>query len=188
MPLSASAGTFSCLEIKNHRCIGRFVAFRSRDPVKRQENLRAFIAKGRRERRAREGPSDDNISVWTRPGAGVDHDEASVGAVSPPHPDHGEFVVGTRRNIGLEFDQEDEAWCGAGCADVGESKVRDDESEAQEKDENFDRSGEGESSSPPAGTVPLPRKRSQSEDILAELSTLEKSVVAELHEVDIVLT
>lgn len=104
-------------------------------------------------------------------------------------------VVGARRNIALDFDEEEKAWEGGGRAEVGASEAIRDASNEETKRESSSESksingcggddGRGESSTPssPAVNASLPQPTRNGEDNLEELAMLEASSVAELHEV-----
>lgn len=160
-----------------------------RNPAKRHQDLRAFIAKSRRERRAKRADPAmdiDDVSVWTAPSRrGSSHCVADLEAVVAPAPaasvpDDG-LAVGARRNIGQEFDEEGKAWGGDRHVlsenGSGDSK--------EEKDKESDGGCEDPTLPSPAFAPSLPRPFSQSEDIVVELSTLERSAVAELDEVHV---
>lgn len=196
-----------------------------RDPAKRHQDLRAFIAKGRRERRAKnDDPTtaalydndDDDISVRTAPGGPPEGafgsgDEAEMESTPPSPPpsaapvldgnDDG-LVHGARRNIGLDFDEEDKVWgCAEGGgvkyleADVGEAVGSKREKGGERGTAHGEEDGEGERKANEGGEDDqeeweggrggraMSQQRCGSRDVLVELSTLKCSVVTERHEV-----
>ncbi|CAN0077344.1 unnamed protein product, partial [Laminaria digitata] len=104
----------------------------TRDPARRNQDLRAFIAESRREHRAKQGDRiGDAVSVWADAGAGG-LDESAEGvqpaadptAPTPVRTPHDGSVVGARRNIGLDFDEE-KAREGEGRAQGSSSEAKD---------------------------------------------------------------
>lgn len=178
--------------------------FLLRDPARRNQDLRAFIAESRREHRAKQGDRVGGaVSVWADAGAGG-LDESAVGvqpaaesaAPTPVRTDDDGSVVGARRNIGLDFDEEEKAWEGEGRAEGGALEAQGDASNEETNRESSSESkressgdggdrGSGDISTPlpPAIAASLSGRTSNEEDNLAEPSLLEASVVPDLHEV-----
>lgn len=171
--------------------------------MKRNQDLRAFIAESRREHRAKQGDRIGGpVSVWADAGVGgLDgsaegmQSAAESAAPTPMRTDDGS-VVGARRNIGLDFDEEERAWEGKGRAEdctleahgdaSNEETNRESSSESRRKNSGDDGGrGSGNMSTPlsPAIATSLSRGISNAEDNLAESSMLEASIVAGLHEV-----
>lgn len=188
-----------------------------RDPATRQQELRAFIAKSRRERQTKQqkptaapaglgddnadSDDDDGISVWT-----------AEGSLSPPPPESEEtsarvcsqrasvidgdsgdgdigsspdgLILGARRNLGLDIDEEEKAreGIGRGALDSAEESRREGKQQGDsEGDETRDGKSEVSSLSP---ETPWSRQKGQSAESLGKLSTLDATAgVAKLYEV-----
>lgn len=171
--------------------------FTCRNPAKRQQDIRYFIAKSRRERRTKQADSerddDADIPVWTAPSGGnfdrpASSREAFVQPVLIATSPSDELVVGARRNIGLEIDKETESRAGADVIFSGHGGGDYNEEKDEGSSSSISSSSEGSPPSCPVGIPPSPspslsQEIIYSEDILAGLSLLEKSLVAELHKV-----
>lgn len=108
----------------------RGIVFTRREPAKRQQSLRDFIAESRRDQRARrsvgrdEDDGDDGFSVLLPSGPGrrhgegrsTDHDALAAGKEEKGTGEVVGFddavvtVVAARRNIGLDFEEEGRVW------------------------------------------------------------------------------
>lgn len=116
-------------------------SFAPRDPAKRNQNLRAFLAERRRNQRA-EKPNDEDdggISVLVPPGGRRESPDrgaflAPAAGVEQEEEDGADAggAAAARRNIGLDFDEENRAWGRGG----GECAKEQEEKEEKCKDEH----------------------------------------------------
>lgn len=176
--------------------------------MKRNQDLRAFIAESRREHRAKQGDRIGGpVSVWADPDVGgLDGSAEGVqpaaesAAPTPMRTGDDGSVVGARRNIGLDFDEEEKAWEGDGRAEdrtleaqgdaSNEETNRVSSSESRRKNSGGGGGcgsgrGSGTISAPlsPAIAASLSPRTSNAEDNLTESLMLEASIVAGPHEV-----
>lgn len=179
IPVSVSHGISRMHPDNFARTAYRIGPIARRDPANRQQNLRAFVAERRRNQRARrssgsDGERDSGISVlvpsgrrrgspghlaFATPGGAEEQEEEEEGA--------GGEVAAARRNIGLDFDEEDRSWGVKRGAEGGATEeVKEEEGvEEKEKDEDSVASSggndSGASSRSPSPSTPSWRNREQ---------------------------